>query len=138
MIPLLPRPKENTVFSVIADECADYVSTDRDIHLSEDAYKAAGTFYSSTDYRLNFLVFLEEFPFSLEPSSPEPSKTQTRSASPSGVLVFPSGTAVQMKREASEDEGERKKRKAAADGIQFNQAGPPSPKVQVSVVFLFL
>lgn len=42
MIPLLPRPRQNTVYSVIADECADYVSTDRETQASEGAYKAAG------------------------------------------------------------------------------------------------
>lgn len=75
-----------------------------------------------------------EFPFAVEPASPEPSKT--RSASPSGVLVFPSGTAIQMKREVEDEDGERKKRRAPAMDSSQPGLSPSSPPAKVMVKFI--
>lgn len=94
LVPLLPREPPKTVYSIIADQAATLIASENSRlgDPSETANKAS------------------DIPLLPEPSSPEPAKTQVRSASPSGVLVLPSGTAIQMKREAEEEGNIIKKR----------------------------
>lgn len=71
----------------------------------------------------------------LEPSSPEPAKTQSSDSSSSGVLVLPCGTAFQMKRESEEDESLRKKRRSSIsqDAVTKVVHCPPSPPSKVII-----
>ena len=117
LVPLLPREPPKTVYSMIADQAANLVASENSRlgEPSETANKAS------------------EIPLLLEPSSPEPTKTQARSMSPSGVLVLPSGTAIQMKRVSEDEDSLRKRRRSVSQETPSQQVvgpgSPPSSKV---------
>jgi len=76
-----------------------------------------------------------DFPIGVEAASPEPTRTQTRSGSPSGVIVFPSGTAIQMKREVEEDVDDRKKRRGLIGDLSQPSPSSPTTKIVVGGIF---
>ncbi|KAK6623292.1 hypothetical protein RUM43_009144 [Polyplax serrata] len=122
LVPLLPREPPKTIYSIIADQAASHL-------VSENSRLGAP---SETANKAN------EFPMLQEPSSPEPAKTQPSPLSPSGVLVLPCGTAIQMKRELDEDDIVRKKRKTSItlDGNSKPALCPSSPPPSSKVIIV--